>query len=183
VTPTSPPLCPDSGQDPNEDPGYHQHDPEHGSSDHRNNASTDNNNEDAHTEGNVLVVRCVEATVTVTTTPTRTLTQTPTSTATAAGVTPTSVPAGAAPAQAPAQAPAFSAPSLSIHAAGADPDDGVDLPYVVIANVDGRQKVRLSKDAATSCPAIRVGDYLDAEGTKQNEQLFDADDVAIEHVR
>ena len=55
--------------------------------------------------------------------------------------------------------------------------------YVVIANVDGNQKVRLGKDAAASCPAIRVGDYLEAEGVKQHEQLFDADDVAIDRIQ
>jgi len=43
--------------------------------------------------------------------------------------------------------------------------------------------VRLFKSAATGCPSIQVGDYLSAEGEKQHEQLFDAIDISVEHLR
>ena len=54
-----------------------------------------------------------------------------------------------------------------------------DPPYVVIANVDGLVKVVLLKDAATTARSIRVGDYLEADGEKIHEQLFEADDVSV----
>jgi hypothetical protein len=51
-------------------------------------------------------------------------------------------------------------------------------PYVVIGNRDGLVKVvLLCKD---QCPTVQVGDYLEAEGTKQNEQLFEATDVTVD---
>jgi hypothetical protein len=52
-------------------------------------------------------------------------------------------------------------------------------PNVVIANRDGEVQVRLVKDAVSACPSIQVGDYLEADGEKQNEQLFDADTVEV----
>lgn len=52
-------------------------------------------------------------------------------------------------------------------------------PYVVIANRDGLVKVVLYKDAAKVAGSIRVGDYLEADGEKQHEQLFDAYDLSI----
>jgi hypothetical protein len=56
------------------------------------------------------------------------------------------------------------------------PDD--QPPYVVIGNKDGLVKVvLLCKD---QCPTIKVGDYLEAEGAKQNEQLFEATDVSVD---
>ena len=49
------------------------------------------------------------------------------------------------------------------------------LAYVLIANRDdGAQKILLIKDAAKLCQHIRVGDYLEAEGEKQSEELFHA---------
>ena len=52
-------------------------------------------------------------------------------------------------------------------------------PYVVIANRDGLVKVVLFKDASQVADDIRVGDYLEADGEKQHEQLFHADSVEI----
>ena len=52
-------------------------------------------------------------------------------------------------------------------------------PYVVIANRDGLVKVVLFKDAAQVAEDIEVGDYLEADGEKQHEQLFHADSVEI----
>jgi CSLREA domain-containing protein len=57
------------------------------------------------------------------------------------------------------------------------------LPYVVIANRDGLVRVNLFRDATKAAGSIRVGDYLDASGEKQHEQLFDAYDVSIKRAR
>jgi uncharacterized repeat protein (TIGR01451 family) len=58
--------------------------------------------------------------------------------------------------------------------------DGKDVPYVVIVTLDGNQKVRLrGRDARNACSTIRVGHYLETNGEKQSEQLFDADGVKI----
>lgn len=62
-----------------------------------------------------------------------------------------------------------------------DPDM---LPYALIANRDdGVQKILLIRDAAKLCQHIRVGDYLEAEGEKQSEELFHADDVTVKKTR
>jgi hypothetical protein len=54
------------------------------------------------------------------------------------------------------------------------------LPYTLIANRDeGAQKILLIGDAAKLCQSIRVGDYLEAEGEKQSEVLFHADEVDV----
>ena len=50
-------------------------------------------------------------------------------------------------------------------------------PYVVIANRDGPVKVVLL--CGDQCPTIRVGDYLEADGEKQHEWLFEATDVTV----
>jgi autotransporter-associated beta strand protein len=54
-------------------------------------------------------------------------------------------------------------------------------PYVVIANKDGLVRVNLL--CGSQCPTIRVGDYLEADGEKQHEQLFDATDVSVRRGR
>ena len=54
---------------------------------------------------------------------------------------------------------------------------------MIIANKDGLVKVILLGDAAKAAGSIRVGDYLEADGEKQNEQLFEATDVSISHPR
>jgi CSLREA domain-containing protein len=52
-------------------------------------------------------------------------------------------------------------------------------PTVIIANRDGNVEVRLVKEAVSACRSIQVGDYLEADGEKQHEFLFDADTVEI----
>jgi hypothetical protein len=52
-------------------------------------------------------------------------------------------------------------------------------PSVVIANRDGAVEVRLLKEAVAACRSIRVGDYLEADGEKQHELLFDAESIEI----
>ena len=53
------------------------------------------------------------------------------------------------------------------------------VPYAVIATRDGAQQVLLIHESAKSCAAIGVGDYLEADGEKQSEELFQAHDVSI----
>jgi hypothetical protein len=56
------------------------------------------------------------------------------------------------------------------------------LPYVMVVNRDeGAQKILPIRDTAKLCSSIHVGDYLEAEGEKQSEALFHADDVTIKH--
>lgn len=50
---------------------------------------------------------------------------------------------------------------------------------VYIVNRDGKVKVVLIDEAAKSAKSIRVGDYLEADGEKVHEQLFEATDVTI----
>ena len=52
-------------------------------------------------------------------------------------------------------------------------------PSVTIANRDGLVQVRLVKGAQQQCSAIQVGDYLEVDGEKVHEQLFDAEDITI----
>ena len=50
-------------------------------------------------------------------------------------------------------------------------------PYVMVANRDGLVRVNLL--CGSRCPTIRVGQYLQADGEKQHEFLFDATDVSV----
>lgn len=54
-----------------------------------------------------------------------------------------------------------------------------DAPYVLIAMRDGVQQVRLLHDAKSQCGSVQVGDYIQVDGEKVHEQLFDADDMSI----
>lgn len=53
------------------------------------------------------------------------------------------------------------------------------IPYVIIANRDGLVTVLLLHDAALAKDTIRVGDYLEADGVKEHEHLFEADSVRV----
>jgi hypothetical protein len=53
-----------------------------------------------------------------------------------------------------------------------------DTLVVLIALRDGIQEVRLHC-AASACPDVRVGDYVEAEGAKENEALFYADEITV----
>jgi hypothetical protein len=50
-------------------------------------------------------------------------------------------------------------------------------PYVVIGNRDGLVRVNLL--CGGDCPTIRVGDYLQADGSKESESLFDAEEISV----
>jgi len=54
-----------------------------------------------------------------------------------------------------------------------------DVPYAVIANIDGNQQIRLLRETRAQCGSIQVGDYLEIDGNKESEVLFDADSVTI----
>jgi hypothetical protein len=54
---------------------------------------------------------------------------------------------------------------------------------VTIANLDGLVKIRLLGEAAKTCGSIRVGDYLEADGEKIHEHLFEATDVSVKRRR
>jgi hypothetical protein len=54
---------------------------------------------------------------------------------------------------------------------------GVPPAYVVIANRDGL--VRINLLCGSACPSIQVGNYIQVEGEKQSEQVFDATDVSV----
>lgn len=57
-----------------------------------------------------------------------------------------------------------------------------ETPYALIGNDDGVQQVVFTKGVKSACKNIQVGDYLEAEGAKEHEQLFYADhDVEIRH--
>jgi hypothetical protein len=52
-----------------------------------------------------------------------------------------------------------------------------DEPYAIVAMRDGREKIILPcKDG---CPKVQVGDYLEADGVKENESLFYAESVTL----
>jgi len=54
-----------------------------------------------------------------------------------------------------------------------------DVPSVTIANRDGRVVIRLLHDAVASCGLVKPGDYVEAIGEKQHEQLYDADQLTV----
>ena len=57
------------------------------------------------------------------------------------------------------------------------PSEPPTRPYMVIATRDGLVTVLLP--CGQGCPTVRVGDYVEVDGTKENEQLFDAETVTI----
>lgn len=56
------------------------------------------------------------------------------------------------------------------------------IPAVVIANRDGLVEVQVLGGAAV-CRSVRIGDYLSADGVKQHEALFEAEDISVERRR
>jgi hypothetical protein len=57
-----------------------------------------------------------------------------------------------------------------------------ETPYALIGTQDGVQQVVFTKGVKSKCKEIAVGDYLEAEGSKEHEQLFYADhDIDIRH--
>ena len=54
-----------------------------------------------------------------------------------------------------------------------------DPPAVVIANRDGEVTIRLLYESAVRCRSILPGDYLEVDGEKVTEQLYEAHEVTI----
>jgi hypothetical protein len=54
-----------------------------------------------------------------------------------------------------------------------------DTLVILVALRDGIQRVIVTCVAGGSCPDVRAGDYLEAEGTKENETLFYADEISV----
>jgi hypothetical protein len=54
-------------------------------------------------------------------------------------------------------------------------------PYALIGNTDGVQQITLQGKAKSDCKLIQDGDYLKAEGEKEHEQLFRADEIEVKH--
>jgi len=50
-------------------------------------------------------------------------------------------------------------------------------PYVLVGMRDGIERVTLL--CGDRCPTVQVGDYLEADGEKQNEQLFEAETISL----
>ena len=48
---------------------------------------------------------------------------------------------------------------------------------IVLGNLDGRVTVLLRCGAR--CPTIRVGDYVEVDGEKVHEQLYEAESVTV----
>jgi hypothetical protein len=55
-----------------------------------------------------------------------------------------------------------------------------DPPTVVITNRDGLVTVVLLGEAKKVAPSIRVGQYLQAEGEKIHEHLFEAHEIDLD---
>jgi hypothetical protein len=58
-------------------------------------------------------------------------------------------------------------------------ESGSDPPCVIVANRDGNVKVILLGDASKAAGSVKVGDYLEADGEKIHEGLFEAESVSV----
>lgn len=53
------------------------------------------------------------------------------------------------------------------------------IPTVTIANRDGAVVLQLLHDAKLACETVRPGDYIEAVGEKQHEQLYEVDQLTV----
>ena len=53
------------------------------------------------------------------------------------------------------------------------------IPTVTIANRDGNVVLQLHHDAKLACELVRPGDYIEAVGEKQHEQLYEVDQLTV----
>lgn len=80
---------------------------------------------------------------------------------------------------------------VGVRCSGSDPEPRLrrgfiskpnEAAYALIGTADGVQQVVFTKSVRSACKDVQVGDYLEAEGAKEHEQLFYADrDVEIRH--
>lgn len=54
-----------------------------------------------------------------------------------------------------------------------------DPPEMIVGSVDGRTVVKVLKTDEIALNGIRVGDYIEADGEKINEQLFEATQLSV----
>lgn len=54
-----------------------------------------------------------------------------------------------------------------------------DPPQLIVGSVDGLTVVRVLKTDEIVRNGVQLGDYIEATGNKQNEQLFDADQISV----
>jgi hypothetical protein len=54
-----------------------------------------------------------------------------------------------------------------------------DPPQLIVGSVDGLTVVRVLKTDEIVRNDVHLGDYVEATGNKQNEQLFDADQLSV----
>jgi len=54
-----------------------------------------------------------------------------------------------------------------------------DPPEVIIGSVDGLTVIRVLKTDEIATNGVHLGDYIQANGEKQNEQLFDATELSV----
>ena len=60
-----------------------------------------------------------------------------------------------------------------------DIDTLKDPPELVVGSVDGRTVVRVLKTDEIAINGVRLGDYIQANGEKQSEVLFDATQLSV----
>jgi hypothetical protein len=59
-----------------------------------------------------------------------------------------------------------------------------DPPELIVGTVDGQAVVRVMKTDEIVRNGVRLGDYIEADGEKQSEQLFFADSLSVsEHFK
>jgi hypothetical protein len=58
-------------------------------------------------------------------------------------------------------------------------DCAATIPTVTIANRDGNVVLNLLHDARDVCRLVQPGDYVEAIGEKQHEQLYDVDQLTV----
>jgi hypothetical protein len=59
-----------------------------------------------------------------------------------------------------------------------------DPPELVVGSVDGLTVIRVLKTDEIALNGVRLGDYIEAIGEKQNEQLFEANALSVsEHFK
>jgi hypothetical protein len=54
-----------------------------------------------------------------------------------------------------------------------------DPPQLIVGSVDGLTVVRVLKTDEIARNDVHLGDYVEADGNKVNEQLFDADQISV----
>jgi hypothetical protein len=54
-----------------------------------------------------------------------------------------------------------------------------DPPELIVGSVDGQTVIRVLKTDEIALNGVRIGDYIEAKGEKQHEQLFEATELSV----